>query len=196
MEVGGSSPLTSTATARRLPLRNGEHGYGLVTKSLHWAIAAAIAAQLVVGYLLEGESGRGRGRGRGGESGQGRGRGGDDLDVFGDDSLLTLHVVLGLTILTLATVRLVWRRTTPLPPWAPTLSAGERTLAHWTERALYVLMFAIPITGLTLVFTGDDDLLLLHVTTHIAFFVVITLHVGLVLKHQLVDRDRLLWRML
>lgn len=182
--------------------RNGEHGYGLVTKVLHWSIAAAIAAQFLVGYLLDpddGGRGRGRGRGRGGESGhgRGRGRGGEDgYDIFGDDGLLTVHVVLGVTILTLAVVRLAWRLTTPLPPWAPTLSEGERTLEHWLERLLYLLMFAIPASGLALVAAGDDDVLGLHVASHVAFFVVIAIHVGLVAKHQVIDRDGLLRRMM
>jgi cytochrome b561 len=177
-------------------LRNGEHGYGLVTKSLHWLIAAAIATQLLVGYLMDaGGSGRGRGRGRGGDAGRGRGRGGESYDVLGDDGLLTLHVGLGITILTLATVRLIWRVTTPLPPWAAGLSVSERRLAHWTETGLYVLMFVIPATGLLLVFSGDD-VLSIHVASHIAFFVVIAFHLGLVLKHQLVDRDHLVRRMI
>jgi cytochrome b561 len=176
-------------------LRNDEHGYGLVTKTLHWLVVAAMATQFVVGYLLEvGGQGRGRGRGRGVESGRGRG-GGGDLDPFGDDPLLTLHVVLGLTILALAVGRLTWRLTTPLPPWAPTLSADERRLAHWTENALYALMFIIPATGLWLVLV-DDGAVPLHVASHIAFFVVIAFHLGLVAKHELVDRDRLLRRML
>ena len=42
--------------------------------------------------------------------------------MFGDDALVTAHVVLGLSILTLAVVRLAWRLATPLPPWPPTLS--------------------------------------------------------------------------
>lgn len=183
--------------------RNHPGGYGVVTRTLHWAVALAIAAQFVVGYAMDADDsgrGRGRGRGRGGESGRGRGRGrggdGGDYDLLGDDALLTLHVALGVTILVLAAVRLVWRLTTPLPDWAPTLSAGERRLAHWTERVLYVLMFAIPITGLVLVVADDDDLLGVHVAAHIAFFVAIACHVGLVVKHQLVDRDRLLRRML
>lgn len=183
--------------------RNHPGGYGVVTRTLHWAVALAIAAQFVVGYAMDADDsgrGRGRGRGRGGESGRGRGRGrggdGGDYDLLGDDALLTLHVALGVTILVLAAVRLVWRLTTPLPDWAPTLSAGERRLAHWTERVLYVLMFAIPITGLVLVVADDDDLLGVHVAAHIAFVVAIACHVGLVVKHQLVDRDRLLRRML
>lgn len=173
--------------------------YGTVTRSLHWLMAAAILAQFIVGYSLDGSSGRGRGRGRGrGEgSGQGRGRGrGGDLEVFGDDTLLTVHVVLGVTILTLAVVRLVWRWHTDLPPWAPTLSPGERVVAHWTERALYLAMFAIPITGLAMVVTGEDDLVGFHVAAHLLFFAAIAAHVGLVLKHQLIDRDHLVRRML
>lgn len=82
-----------------------------------------------------------------------------------------------------------------MPPWAPGLSQGERTLAHWTERVLYALLLWIPLSGLGLVFVSDD-LLGAHVAGHVAFYVAIAAHVGLVLKHQLVDRDRLLRRML
>jgi cytochrome b561 len=193
-------------------LRNDASGYGVVTKTLHWVTVAALVAQLVVGYLLDdddgGGQGRGRGRGRGEESGRGRGRGGDDGadgggdDVegllgalSGDDVLLRVHVVLGVTILVVTLLRIVWRRTTPLPPWADGLSAGERRLAHATETTLYVCLLVMPATGLTLLLV-DDDLLPLHVASHVAFFVALLLHVGLVLKHQLVDRDRLLNRML
>ncbi len=134
------------------------------------------------------------GAGRSGESGQGRGRGGD-LEVFGDNRLLTAHVIVGVTILVLATTRLVWRRHRTLPPWAPGLTATERTLAHWTERALYTLLFAMPLSGLWLVLVSDDAVAV-HVACHVAFFVVITAHVGLVLKHQVINRDHLLRRMI
>jgi cytochrome b561 len=179
-------------------LRNDDAGYGAVTKSLHWLTVAALACQFTVGYLMDpGGQGRGRGRGRGGESG--RGRGGDDDYAFGfdsgDDALLTVHVILGVSILTLAVLRLIWRRSTPLPPWAPGLSEGERSLATWTERALYLCLFLIPLSGLSLVLVSDD-LLPLHVAAHFLFFGALALHLGLVLKHQLLDRDRLLRRMI
>ena len=170
-------------------------GYGRIAKTLHWLTVAALVVQFSLGYLLDvGGSGRGRGRGRGEGSGRGRGRGGD-LDVFGDDQLLTAHVVLGVTILTLSAVRLYWRRRAGLPPWAKTLSTGERTLAHWTERALYVLLFVVPVTGLWLVLVSDEAVTV-HVASHIAIFVAIAVHLGLVLKHQLINRDRLLRRMI
>ena len=49
--------------------------------------------------------------------------------------------MLGLLVLALVVSRVVWRRTAGLPPWAEGLSAGERSLAHWTEKALLALLF-------------------------------------------------------
>ena len=172
----------------------------MVTKLLHWLTVAALVAQFTIGYVMDDGSGRGRGRGRGrgGESGHGRGRGGDDDVDLGfttaDDRLVTVHVVLGLTILTLAIIRLMWRRNTPLPPWAPGLSSAERVFATWTERALYLSLLLIPITGLSLLLLSDD-LLAAHITTHLLFFGALAAHLGLVMKHQLIDRDNLLGRM-
>ena len=174
-----------------MPLRNGAHGYGVVTKSLHWLTVLAVATQFVVGYSMEVEdSGHGRGRGRGDGSGHGRGRGGgdDDLGVLdGSLDLVDLHVLLGLTILALATTRLVWRLTTPLPPWDPRLTSGNQRVVHATEVALLTLLFVVPATGLALVL-GDDDLLPVHVAAHVAFFVALAAHLGMVLGKRLLPR--------
>ncbi|HSX98636.1 MAG TPA: hypothetical protein VLG91_14765 [Streptomyces sp.] len=59
-------------------------------------------------------------------------------------------------MLLLGAARLAWRLATPLPPWAPTLSAVERRLAHGTETALYAATFAVPVTGVALLLSGDD----------------------------------------
>ena len=194
MSCGRQTAVIEDAPPSTEPATQGRSGYGFTTKTLHWLTVAALAAQFSIGYLLDvGGRGRGRGRGRGEGSGQGRGRGGD-LDVFGD-RLLTVHVVLGLTILTLAAVRVYWRRRAGLPPWAKTLSTAERTLAHWTERALYLFLFVVPVTGLWLIFVSDDAVPV-HIASHIAIFVAITAHLGLVLKHELINRDRLLRRMI
>ncbi|MBP2586936.1 cytochrome b561 [Streptomyces sp. PvR006] len=179
-------------------LRNGPHGYGIVTRALHWTLFAAVAAQFAVGYLLDADDGgRGRGRGRGEESGRGRGRGGDDdaYTPFGDDTLLTVHVVVGGTVLLLGIARLVWRLATPLPPWAPTLTAGARRLAHATELVLYAATFAASATGLALL-TAGEDLLPVHIAAQVLLYAAVAAHVGLVLKHQLINRDHLLARML
>ena len=182
-----------------MQLRNDVSGYGAITKALHWLTFALLLIQFTIGYLVDDESGRGRGRGRSGDSGRGRGRGGDDDFTFGfgegDDTLLSVHVVLGITILLVTVLRFIWRKTTPLPAWASSLSHRERTLAHWTELALYASLIAMPLTGLSLIFISDD-LLGLHIASHIALYAAFALHLGLVLKHQLIKKDRLLQRML
>ena len=179
-------------------------GYRATTKVLHWLTVGLLAGQLVVGYLLDVDDGggRGRGRGRGGDSGRGRGRGGDDDDeslldlaLTGEEPLLTLHVLLGTSILLVAVLRLWWRRRTELPPWAECLSEGERTLAHRTERVLYAALVAMPLSGLLLL-AGDDDLLALHVASHVVLYTAVVVHVGLVLRHTALRREGLLSRML
>ena len=187
-----------------MKMRNGEHGYGAVSKTLHWATVVALLAQFVVGYVMDADdgSGRGRGRGRGGDgsggSGRGSGRGGDDVLGLTErlaDPLVAVHVLLGLTILLLAVLRMTWRGLDSLPPWADGLSPAERRLAHLTERVLLPMLVVMPLSGIA-VLLGDDDLLWLHVTSHVVFFVALAAHLGLVLKHTLLDRDRLLARML
>lgn len=138
-----------------------------------------------------------------------------DEDEFSEDRLFYLHVGFGSLILCLALVRIWWRRTSQLPPWAPTLTSFERRYAHWVETALYFLMVGIPLSGLGLAVADERRLPFLgrlassdrlsdledffefaHIGSHLLFFVAFALHVGLILKHQLIDRDRLLNRML
>jgi cytochrome b561 len=175
-----------------MPLRNGVHGYGLVTKTLHWTTVVAIASQFTVGYWMDADD-SGRGRGRGGDdssgSGRGRGRGGDDdLSAFdGRLDLVDLHVVLGLVIVGLAVTRVLWRRTTPLPPWSPRLTPADRRIVHATEVTLLAMLFLVPITGLALLLAGDD-LLPLHIAAHVAFFVALAAHLAMVVGKGLVPR--------
>jgi cytochrome b561 len=173
--------------------RNGPHGYGAVTKTLHWLTVSALVAQVVVGYTMDADDsghGRGRGRGRSGESGRGRGRGGEDDDLTlldGPLDLVDLHVLLGVAIIVLALVRILWRATTPLPPWDERLTSGERRLVAATEKTLLALLLLVPATGIALV-AGGDDLLPLHVAGHVALYAAVALHVGVVVRRRLVGR--------
>ncbi len=180
---------------------DGRVRYHLVARALHWTMVVAIGAQFVLGYGIDRA---------------------DDLFEWAvdrwfageEDVLVLLHVLLGAVILVLATVRLLWRRLAGLPPWAPGLSAFERRLAHRVEQVLYAAMFLIPLTGVALVLLSgedwgvgrwdwespveivDDDVLLgAHIATHVTFAAALVTHVGLVLKHQFIDRDGLLRRM-
>jgi cytochrome b561 len=116
-------------------------------------------------------------------------------DGYGDGlSLPEWHVLLGVAIIVVAVVRLAWRATTPLPPWAEALGAGERKLEAALEKVLLGLLVVLPATGLLLV--AGVGSVALHVASHIAFFMTAGLHVGLVLRHTVLRRNRHLSRML
>jgi cytochrome b561 len=212
-----------------MPMRNGEHGYGAVTKVLHWLTFLVIVAQFLVGYTMSTESSKAdaaadrvhdskdqcKDRPDEEQCEDEVDRREDALDDRGDDALGTawddlrsgdlfaggvtlpeLHILLGLLILALAVARVVWRFAGSLPPWAPALSHVERALEGWLEKGLMLLLFVIPISGLLLVAGDDDDWVELHIGAHIAFFIVVGLHIALVLKHTVIQRDRHLARML
>lgn len=212
--------------------RNGEHGYGWVTKSLHWATVVVLVAQFVVGWTMsddaygeradrledrwrEQEQAAERRGGRGEEAVENElerreealeARGDEHVtaafeDVTGlrflDDGLTSaeVHVLFGLLVLALGVTRLLWRRFTPLPPWATHLSEGERTLEGRFEKAMLVMLLVVPATGLLLVI-GDEEWLPVHVAAQVALLVLVAFHVGLVLRHTVVRRHRHLARML
>jgi len=220
--------------------RNGAHGYGLVTKALHWLTVALLLAQVAVGLTMDShahetaadvaadaaedradalEERREEQAEREGEAAEERleaeverreeaadrtGEEGDHADVArellsGDglgDGLqgLELHLVLGTLLLLVGLLRLLWRRTTPLPPWAEHLSDRERQLEGWLEKVMLALLLVVPVTGLLLVL-GDDDLVALHVGAQLLLLSVVVIHVGLVLRHTVVRRHRHLSRM-
>ncbi|GAA1767937.1 cytochrome b [Luedemannella helvata] len=200
-----------------MPLLNGTYGYGLITKSLHWLTVMLVAAQFVVGYTMVAGAGGGPGRGgdsspvepdRRGEGGErfpdgvrppfgepapfgerpSDGVGFPGGERFGErGGLLPVHVMLGLLIIAVALVRLAWRRATPLPPWAPHLTAGERRWLHASEVSLLTMLIVMPATGLLLVFVGGG-LVPLHIAAHVLFFVALAAHVGLVARRRLLRR--------
>ena len=185
--------------------------YGVVFRTLHWLTVAALAAQFVLGYLVgeseSGGGGRGRGRGRGGDSGRGRGRGGDDAASGGESEfdglglgdgvdLIDVHVGLGLAILALGIARLVWRRAGGLPPWSDALSRQARRVATGIERTLLGSLLIMPVTGLVLVFSGDDDLLWLHIASHGVLYAALAAHLALVVRYTVVVKAGILRRML
>ncbi|PVG83976.1 hypothetical protein DDE18_06765 [Nocardioides gansuensis] len=206
-------------------LRNGEHGYGAVTKALHWLTVFAFATQFYVGYTMETEAdvravdcdppGEDQSGGdtsdpeeerldrleerceaaqeRREEQAEGAvGTAWSELtgggNVLGDGvSSAEVHVLLGLLIISLAVLRLLWRRMTPLPPWDPRLTPGDQRVVHATETVLLTLQFVVPATGILLV-AADDDLLWLHVAGHLAFFAALGAHLGMVLGKRLLPR--------
>jgi cytochrome b561 len=128
------------------------------------------------------------------------------------------HKSIGLIALIVAILRLLARKSGQLPDWAPTLSAGERRFIHRAEQLLYAAMFVMPVSGFLYVMAGGYGVRLFgalnlgnpigehawlataakwtHVMTSYVLLAALVGHVGLVLRHELVMRDRLLQRML
>lgn len=195
-------------------VRNGEHGYGAVTKVLHWLTVALLALQFVIGWTMEADAAAERAE----EAAEQREDAAEEIGEEAEDAadaeadraadteylvgfadgvdLLDLHVLTGLSLLALAVVRVVWRRVGGLLPWSPALSPAARRFAGWTEKALLLALFAVPITGLALVLTQDDGLVAVHIAAQVLLGLAVVAHVALVLRHTVVRRDRLLSRML
>jgi cytochrome b561 len=94
----------------------------------------------------------------------------------------------------------------------------ERKLVHRAEQVLYAAMFAMPISGFLYVMAGgygvklfgalqlpnpigEWQLLALaarwtHIASSYALLAALALHLGIVLRHQLLLKDGLLYRML
>jgi cytochrome b561 len=135
------------------------------------------------------------------------------------------HKALGLIVLVLTFVRLGWRLMNPPPPLPPGMSWIERTGAQLSHGAFYVLMVGIPLAGWAMVsasplglptmifglfewphlpiLTDLDDkksaervFKLAHKFMGFALMGLLGLHIAAALKHQFVNRDGVLARML
>ena len=131
--------------------------------------------------------------------------------------LVAIHRPLGIMILILAGIRLVNRMFTTLPPFPPTMSQRERVLASASERMLYTLMFALPLVGWGMLSAGHYPIVMFgpvhlppvlpanptlyavlrktHTILAYLLFGTFLAHLGTVLFHTLIVRDRLLNRM-
>src|SRR5258708_30728304 len=105
-------------------VRNTTRRWGAVAQLLHWLIVALVIVQFTLAALA------------------------DDLPPGVKKlALLARHKSFGLTILALAALRLAWRFANPTPDLPPTLRSYERKLARVTHGLLYLLLFAMPLTG-------------------------------------------------
>lgn len=128
------------------------------------------------------------------------------------------HKWAGVTILALATLRLLWRLTHPAPPYPATMPGWQRTAANSLHSLLYVLMFAVPLSGylytlsagIPVVYFGLFELPVIidanpalkpvlkgvHYWLNMTLAACVAIHVAAALKHQFIDRDGVLKRML
>ena len=110
--------------------------YDSVAKTLHWLIAFAIVAMLVIGWTMTNIAK-------------------DNPYRFG---LFQLHKSVGITILLLSLFRLYWRLTHPAPPLPIAMPAWEKFAARATHWIFYVLIIGMPLVGWAIVSASPFNL--------------------------------------
>lgn len=166
--------------------------YSLIAIFLHWTIAVLLAFQISVGWALEELGARG-------------------FAVF------QIHKTVGVSILVLTLIRLAVRAWKPGP--APAEGGWQGALAKVVHAGLYVFMLGGPLTGWALVSTAkvkvptllfgivplphlplpaamNGPAVLAHAVLALMGMTLFVLHVAGALRHHLLLRDGLIWRMM
>ncbi|MCB2075801.1 MAG: cytochrome b [Novosphingobium sp.] len=145
----------------------------------------------------------------------------EDASKETEAQLVGYHMANGMLILLLTVLRIIWRVMNPPPPFEDSLKSWEVALAKVVHAVFYFLMIAIPLVGWIMVsaFSGghgvgffglfeipglpmaksEETAGVLH-EVHELFaglmILLLGLHVAAALKHQFVDRDGTMRRML
>lgn len=128
------------------------------------------------------------------------------------------HKWAGVTVLALAAVRLLWRLAHKAPAYPDAMPGWQKTSANLLHGLLYVLMFAVPLSGyfytlaagFPVVYFGLFELPVvieanaelkpilkgLHFWLNMTLAGAVAMHVLAALKHHFIDRDGVLKRML
>lgn len=128
------------------------------------------------------------------------------------------HKWLGVTVLGLVAFRLLNRLMQTTPAYPNSMKAWEKQLANATHLVLYVLMFAVPVSGYLYTYAAGYPVVYLgwielpalispnpelkpllkdaHKILTKIMFVLVSLHVLAALKHYFIDKDTILQRML
>jgi cytochrome b561 len=167
--------------------------HGLL-RLLHWVMAIAIIGILCCGFYMTGLTDK-------------------DPQKW---VLYDLHKSVGMILLLFVTLRLLIRLSTYLPPLPGSFGRKTKMASIWSHRLLYLLMFAVPLSGYLMSNYGGYPVAVfglklpvwLHVnkmlaglyhTVHVklpyVLIAIITLHVLATFKHYFIDRVNILKRM-
>jgi cytochrome b561 len=109
--------------------------YGSISKSLHWAMAVLFLGMFTVAYIMINISGSGF-----------------------KFTLFDLHKATGLLLFALVTIRLAWCLCHVRPRLPSSVPLWQQHVARGNIVVLYVLMFAMPITGFLTSTLGGHDI--------------------------------------
>ncbi|TVQ42051.1 MAG: cytochrome b [Wenzhouxiangella sp.] len=178
-----------------IPLRNTTSRYGLVSQGFHWLIVALILFQYTWAWRIDQAEG-----------------------IRVRFELVTQHKTIGMVVLGLAILRVLWRLFNRPPPLPEAMRAWERVAARAGHWGLYLLIFAVPLSGWmyssaagyadfwwgpvsfpSLVEpseTLEDSLHLVHQALAISLGVLALIHALAALRHHFINKDDVLRRML
>jgi cytochrome b561 len=129
-----------------------------------------------------------------------------------------IHKTTGIVIFLLALIRLGWRWSHPVPALPADLPGWQAAAARTTHVLLYLVLFAMPVTGFLYTAMGGfpvpffmlydlaplvaekkpvaEGFKLAHLTLQWLLYLVVLLHVAGALQHHLIRKDGILRRML
>ncbi len=170
-------------------------GYGAISRANHWIVSLAIFGLLAVGFYLANV----------------------DLPRETRGPLMNMHKATGTVLLLVITWRVIWRIRQGFPAPVPGVAAWQVTASRLVHWGLLLTILVMPLSGVLRSLLGgrsidiyglfaipplakiegfSDVAGLVHTVTAYSLAVLILLHVGAALKHQLIDRDATLSRML
>lgn len=110
--------------------------YRKIVMWIHWITALLVVTQVVIGFTFNRFLERGTP---------------ERMEMF------AWHKTVGATILLLALFRLAVRLMNPPPPYPSNYPKWQRFVAVWNHRLFYVLLIALPLTGLAAVSGRAED---------------------------------------
>lgn len=169
--------------------------YGVVAKFFHWTMSIILIGMVCVGFYMTQES-----------LGDGRFK------------LYDWHKSFGLLILFMAMFRIVWKIGNPAPLFSDKLANWQKLAAQATHWAFYVFMFALPLSGWLMSSAGGHEVRFFNLFTlpallepnkalahqiheiheYLAYGLIATfaLHIAALIKHEWIDKDPILKKML
>lgn len=168
--------------------------YGAVARSLHWVIALLVVLQIPAGIAMTSEPLQ------------------STADLF-----YVFHKGTGAVLLVLVVARIVWRLTHRPPPYPDFVPPLERRIAGATHVAIYVLLVVMVVSGYVRT-VGDGYpielldalgipplipnmpevaavMLIVHQFAVVGLVALVAIHVGAVLRHEVIDGNPILRRM-
>ncbi len=181
-------------------IRNNDTSYGLISKIMHWLIAAIIIFMIALGWYMTEL---------------------DYYDPFYHDAI-TLHKSLGMLIFMLIfmlmCLKLIWLFISPMPKPEHNPNKFEAIAANIVHKLLWGLIILLPITGyivstsagapisffglfyvpstIEVLDTTRDKIIIAHYYLAYIGAAIIALHIAAALKHHFIDKNNTLMRMI